>query len=567
MSIKDRLRALTEFFSSKVASIVKPAALDEAFNMCKEAFGFIPAAYTIVEQGITAYVSRLGIKIDRQWIDKGGMKMFVELSIHELGHPYWCPGGIANHIKFAKLANKKLGTNLDDSLDFVSEMLNTIYDIIVDTMNQQKKRADIQYQTTILYDGFEETRCEDLNKDKASALLLAYPESIVGTKFTGCSFSEDVATAAEQMVEIAKSDISMFMKVDKMLDICIPFFLDRKKEDEQDGDGDGDGQGQGQGGKGKGKGKGKGNKQAPPSPEQLAQLAQQIRDARKEAGKGNSPVSEAASGDNPEDAIMAAIDSNDPDAVKIAGGYCGYTPELMEKALLRKKAINLLSQFMLKGTKPGAPNSMRVGSKDWQASSRVDDLDVIRSLSMSATTLIPGVNTLQAVKHTFAGTEKAGVVKRVWASVDVSGSMDKDGTILFIYALGLWAGKHGIEIGVNLWSNFEKLYPSTYKTGELLDKLWAEYGNTGGGTSVSGLRNLRGQLKKGDILFYVTDFCTMPEGKEEARQLLSEFKSQGVKVVFLAMFDFHQAQESGHEFFDCRTIEELPKVSLQIMNK
>lgn len=569
MSIKDRLRALTEFFSSKIAAAVSSTGYDAAFSKCKEAFGFIPAAFVIVEKGITACVSHLGIKIDQQWIDKGGMKMFVELMIHELGHPFWCPGGIANHIKFVKSANKKLGTDLDNSLDFIFEMLNTIYDIIVDTCNQRQKKGDIQYQTTVLYDGFTKNQSEDLSKDKPGALLLAYPESIVGTRFTGCNIPEDVVSAADQLVAIAESDISMFMIVDKMLDICIPFFLDRKKEeDEQENDGEG---AQGQGGKagkpGKnGKGKGKGDKQAPPTPEQLAALAQQIREARKNAGKGNSPVSETASGDNPVDAILAAINESDPDAVKIAGGYCGYAPELMDKAIVRKKAVNLLSQFMLKGTKPGAPNSMKVGSRDWQASGRVDDLDVVRSLSMGATTLIPGVNTLQAIKHTFTGIEKAGVVKRAFWSIDVSGSMEKDGTILAIYALGLWAGKHGIETGGTLWSNFEKFYPATYKTNPLLDQLWEEYGNTGGGTSVSGLKNLSGQLKRGDVLFYITDFATSNEGKEEARRLLTEFKAQGVKVVFLAMFNHHQASQSGHEYFEVRTIEELPRVALSVMD-
>ncbi len=151
-------------------------------------------------------------------------------------------------------------------------------------------------------------------------------------------------------------------------------------------------------------------------------------------------------------------------------------------------------------------------------------------------------------------------------SVDVSGSMDKDQTILAIYALLLWAVKHGMQAAVNMWSNAEKWFGWSYKIHETLDKLWEKFGCTGGGTSASGLKNLVGKLERGDVLFYITDFATSSEGKAEAKRLLQQFHGMGVRIVFIAMFEYHCADESGFTYYECKSVSDLPKIALKIMD-
>lgn len=555
--IKAALAAAKEKLSTFLARTKQ--TFDEAFEHVRLGFGGMQCRYSIREDESTASVCRMEIRVGKKWVDLGGMRMFVELLIHEFNHPYLAPGGIADHIKYAKLACKKMGLDVKTAGGFVSSLLNLVYDIIVDTDNQDKRKGDIQYQTECLYENFGQARQKDYSdpKAKTAGVLLSYTEAIVGTPFTGCTFPDDVAAAAHGAVAIVRSRQTLHNKIDAILDLMIPFYTGQETEkDEEDGDGQ-------PGGKGKGKGK-KGKGQPELTAEQLEALSDQIKQAMKDAQKGQSSVSEQM-GEDPEGAVMAAIDPNDKDAVAIAGGFMGYGPEMMDKAICKAKARRLLQQLALKGKKPGMPNGNRVGHVGWNPSLPVADLDVRASVMTGGPKLIPGITTKKNFVYETPGVEKSSKLERIALSVDVSGSMNKDDTILGIYAVLLWAQKHGMKACIDMWSNVEKFFPWSYDVADHLDKLWAKYGCTGGGTSASGLKKLEGQLTKGDVLFYITDFATSHQGQEEAKLLLSQFKAQGVRVVFIAMFDHHVAAASGHQFYECPTIQDLPKLALKIM--
>jgi hypothetical protein len=535
-----------ESFAEKVARELDPADLDGAFDRVRGLYGWMQCTYRVVGEDITAAVASMGIVVGAQWLAKGGLRMFVELMLHEFGHPYYAPGDFRNLFRFAQLAAEKIKVPLASSWSFVLEILNVVTDVLVDTQNEDERGGDIAWQTGVLYDGFVKERKRDFSpvEARAGALLLAYPEQITGERFTGCDFPEEVREAARRSVEIAREDITLYDRVDGILEEILGFFLQSREEVP---------------------GKKGGGKRCVPTQEELEALSQAIKEARKNGNRSQSGLMEGLAND-PEAAICAALDEAGPGAVALAGGYLGYAPELMKRALVKARARRMLQLLAVKGKLPAAPQGYPAGLNVWHPSMPLvgqRGLNVQASIRQGGPRLIPGITTRTDCFWPAPGQAASTKPKRMGVSADVSGSMDKDDTILAICALLFWGAKHGLKVAATLFSDYEKLYPWTYGAVDLIDTLYEDYGGTGGGNNVTGLTRIKAEMEAGDVLFYATDFQIF-SSMEPAAAELKELVARGVRVIFFAMFTEQYARQAGVPYYFCPTIEELPALALKI---
>lgn len=498
--------------------------------------GDVPARQEIHDDDITAYWDKglvaFGLGYLNHALGRDEETLFAfhkALTLHELGHALllWeVPGTILNMVKDHQhvdaLCKKKWKRGQ------VADFLNIVYDTIDDVLGYQQFQADITLVEEILRGQAEAAGKVSILKspdyepgtEKVSEWLHAFRQAATREAFSPY-ICEEIQQASYEALRIIAGCFDNRMRAQKICDLLYPLF---KEEFDKD--------------------------------------AEKINKILKALGVGTPQTAEM--GDEGE--IMDSLVQQDEKTKEVAKELLGQImpgvsinwalAELWEEAGKKVK-------FRLSITSKTPGEEMRVGDVTWVPGMPLRDLDVETTVKKYGKAFLPGVTTQRAFSIPGPGKEvPSPKPNRIKVCCDVSGSMANRPTSMALFTMIREAERRNIPVAVNTFANSVVTFEGFTKDYfGLAKQIHAGYSEAGGGNSVSGLEK-SDDLRAGDLLLYITDFGLPECSQEQATTKIRELTAIGVQVVFIAMFEHHDAAVSGLSYTECFDIEDLSSKTL-----
>ncbi|WP_429885727.1 hypothetical protein [Geoalkalibacter halelectricus] len=496
--------------------------IEELFEKIRWQMGAVPARLEVRDVKETAYWKQMLVVLGYEHVQQGGMAFVEDVSYHELGHPYlpWeVPGTFANAVNDTQFVKNLSGDTWTPNT--AHAFLNIVYDTIDDTLGAW----EFGRNPLVTRETQEKVDPVDLSgyipgTDKILEWLRAFREAIMKKPFS-THICPEVQKAARASLEIIRRTWDNRIRVQRICELLYPLV----KED-------------------------------------FDRQGEAIKERLKKLGVGPSGTIE---GDDI-DKMLEGLMIQDEQTRKIAGDLIGqlcpgirinWGFEELWQAAGRKVRFRL----NLKNRAPA--EALRAGDAPWVVGMPMRELDVVRTLEARGL-FVAGITTLRAQMVQGPGTFKdAPEPQRMAINCDVSGSMHNTPTLRALFSFIREAQRRQKPVAVHLFA--DRIYAVDFSMNHrsVAQQIYEHYRDAGGGNSVAGPERLENLLRSGDLLTYITDFGLDDTDQARASRILRALKSKGVAVIFIAMFEHHQAACSGLDYVACKDMEDLADITLK----
>lgn len=496
--------------------------IENLFEKIRWQMGAIPARCEVRDVEATAFWDRMLVVYGYEHVVAGGMAFVEDATYHELGHPYlpWeVPGTFANLVHDTQVVKKLSEDKWSPALSH--DFLNIVYDTIDDTLGAW----EFGRNPLALRETQEKVRPIDLSSytpgtDKVMEWLRAFREAITKQPFSPYICAQ-IQTAALASSEIIRRTWDNRIRVRKICELLYPLL--REEFDRQ---------------------------------------GEAIKEFLQNLGVGVCGTLEGGDLDQ----MLSGLIIQDEQTREIVDGLIGqYLPGVRINWAFEDlwQAAGKKVRFQLNLKQPAPAEALRAGDAPWVPGMPLRELDVARTLERQGR-FIPGVTTVCPQLVDGPGTfTDAPEPKRMAVNCDVSGSMSNTPTLRALFTFIREAQRRKKPVAVHLFGNRHYCVDFSMDHRAVAQKVYDNYSAAGGGNSVAGPERLENLLRSGDLLTYITDFGLVSDDQARAGLILRALKSRGVAVVFIAMFEHHQAAVSGLQYVECLNIEDLADIALK----
>lgn len=464
------------------------------------------------------------------------MPPFQGGAVHEYGHPfisYSAPGTFRNSVEDFKAAKEMMG---DKECIAVRSLLNIAYDSKIDILSYDRGLYDPRPLVNLM--NLRNKVLAGTRMNYIGQYLMAFREEMMEDRFSGFDIEEVVRQAARKVISIVRDPVCDLNPRKQILDISrILVVLFRKDASIIDFSG----------------------------------LLAAILEALKKMGMNPGAESSEEAAGNAEAAI-GSIDPKNSDDKEAAKNLLGLNEDELTFEILWKEAEKAVRfQLELQGTFDG--QKMNAGHVKWRPGMPLRDLDPTGTLIKSGV-FIPGITTVQPHLADGPGVPSPAADPRIFGSFDVSGSMAGQSASLGIcpyelvmiamFAIIQEARRRKVPVGMNIFGDENVTFTWTYDYKQLGWNIFKSIRIPGGGNSCAGLEPLESILGPNDLLIYGTDFELCGD-EENAAGILKSLLARNVNISMIAMFH-HCAEKAGIPFVECKTLEELGRISLRAIN-